>query len=240
MTKSRLFSRGFAARVLGLAAIVGLASSPALALDDDGHESLFQTFTGLLTTSIGIPGLSSPKENPTINYRERAPLVVPKGKVLRAPMAPVAKRNKAWPKDYDRERLRRAKSRAVSRGVVRRDDAGNEILSTRYLRDTGRLARSPARDVEKENCETRDPLLQPCNIVKHWNTLKNARKKDPTKDLIPGQEPPRTALTDPPRGLRSPSRRVKATWEAPDLDAGSVPDPSRTIREEAKREEAYR
>jgi hypothetical protein len=99
-----------------------------------------------------------------------------------------------------------------------------------------RLAR---RDVVSEDCETRGPLDQPCDITKLWKTLKNARKVDTTKDLIPGQEPPRRALTDPPLGLRTPSRRVKATWEAPD-DAGGTPDPRKAIRDEAKRDDQYR
>ncbi len=223
----------------GILAMVVMASAPARALDDDGHESLFKTFTGLITTNIGIPGLTPREHKPTINYRERAPLVVPKKRTLRAPLPPVAKRNRAWPKDFDRESAKRKRGGAVDH-TVERDDAGNVNLSARYLRDTGRLRRNPARNLREEECDLRgDPLRTPCNVPKMWSTLKNNKLNGGTKDLVPGVEPPRTALTDPPRGLRSPSRRTKYTFEAPE-DTPIVPNPQEAIRSEAKREEAYR
>jgi hypothetical protein len=117
MINSRTFSRAFA-----VAAVLGLTSAPVLALDDDGSQSIFKTFTGLLGTGIGIPGITPTERPPTINYRERPPLVLPKKQTLRAPMPPVAKRNSAWPKDYDLERDRRA-NRAPA-GYVPRDEAG--------------------------------------------------------------------------------------------------------------------
>ena len=227
---------GCITRAVVAASFVGVAFNPAMALDDDGHESLFKTFTGLLSTGIGVPGLTPSKDTPAINYRERAPLVLPKQQTLRTPLPPVASRNQAWPKDYDKQKVRRA-SRAS--GDVARDDAGNEILSARYLRDTGRLANAPRRNVSQENCENPDPLQQPCNIPDMWRKLKNTRLKEDTKDLIPGQEPQRKALTDPPPGLRVPSRRVKYTFEAA-KDKPEVPDPREAIREEAKRDAAYR
>lgn len=236
MKKYGKFIRALSALAV-CSALAGVAVTPAAALDDDGSQSIFKTFTGLVTSSVGIPGITPSEGPPPINYRERAPLVLPKSNTLRTPMPPVAKRNAAWPKDYDRERARRAN--VQSRGVRRLDDAGNEILSARYLRDTGRLARQPARDPAQECGDPGDPLVQPCNVPKMWRDLKNARKKETTKDLIPGQEPPRTALTDPPPGLRTPSKRVKYTFE-PARDRPDVPDPREAIREEAKRDAEYR
>lgn len=233
--RKKIFRVASALAVCG--ALAGLAATPARALDDDGSQSLFKTFTGIVTTTIGIPGLTPDDKPPAINYRERAPLVLPKQNSLRAPMPPVSRRNAAWPKDYDKERARRASSRP--NGVIRLDDAGNEVLSARYLRDTGRLKRQPARDPAEECGDAGDPLVQPCNVPKMWRDLRNARKKEGTKDLIPGQEPPRTALTDPPPGLRTPSKRVKYTFE-PAKDTPEVPDPRQAIREEAARDAEYR
>lgn len=226
---------------IGATAIFGFAATPALALDDDGHQSIFQTFTNLLKagvgTGVGIPGLTQPDEKPRINYRERAPLVLPPSGNLREPLPPVNARNAAWPKDYDKQRATRATARPA--GSVLRDDAGNEILSPRYLRDTGRLARNPARDPVREACDTGDPLAQPCNVPQMWNVLKTKRAGSDNRDLVPGQEPPRTALTDPPAGLRTPNRRAKYTFE-PAKDTPVVPDPRESIREEARREREYR
>ncbi|MGE3247215.1 MAG: hypothetical protein AB7F96_07125 [Beijerinckiaceae bacterium] len=223
---------------MGAVAAMGLASVPARALDDDGHQSIFQTFTGLLGTQIGIPGVGgSDKQDAPIHYRERAPLVLPPSNSLRSPMPSVRQRNAAWPKDPDVERARRA---AAPRGIVPRDDAGNEILTPQYLRNTGRLSRNTSRDPYAEQCDmSRDPLATPCNVKDMWSVLKNNKLKDGPKDLVAGQEPPRRNLTDPPTGYRTPSRKVKYTFE-PVKDTAVVPDPREAIREEARRDREYR
>lgn len=222
---------------IGASALLGFAATPALALDDDGHQSIFKTFSGILTTTIGVPGLGSRDEKPTINYRERAPLVLPPGNNLRAPLPPVGQRNAAWPVDQDIQRARRA-ARPV--GTTLRDDAGNEILSPQYLRNTGRLARNPARDPVAEQCSMDDPLATPCNVKNMWSVLKNNRLSGSNeRDLIPGQEPPRTALTDPPAGLRTPHKRVKYTFE-PVKETPIVPDPREAMRDEARRDREFR
>lgn len=218
---------------------LALTATPAIALDDDGHQSLFKTFTGILSTNIGIPGFTSSEPKGRINYRERAPLVLPPNrKALRRPTLPVRARNKAWPKDYDRQRIQRARN--ANRRFIRRDEAGNQILSARQLREMGRLKRNPRYVPVDQGCDAGDPLSQLCNPTKHWRTLKNAKKlKGGSKDLLPGVEPRRAALTDPPPGYRKASRRQKYTYE-PIEDTPIVKDPRETIIEEARREEKYR
>ncbi len=232
-----MIARGNWLVAVGASALLGLAAVPALALDDDGHQSIFGTFSGLLTTSIGIPGLTPNQEKPAINYRERAPLVLPPSSNLRTPLPPVRQRNAAWPVDHDVQKARRA---ARPAGTVLRDDAGNEILSPQYLRNTGRLSSNPPRDPVAEACDMSDPLARPCNVKGMWDVLKNNRLTGSgSKDLVPGQEPPRTALTDPPVGLRMPNKRAKYTFE-PVKDTPIAPDPREAIREEAKRDREFR
>lgn len=227
--------RGFrpviAAAALAFAA-GALVPQPARALDDDGSASIFDTLTGLLGSTLS---LRSDDSQPRIKYRERAPLVVPPSNELRPPMPAVAKRNRAWPKDFDVRRAERARNAAWRERTVERDDAGNPVVSARELREKGRLARAPRRDPAREQCEEqqRDPLGQICNPGNFWSTLRNARSKS-AAPLRPGVEPPRAKLTDPPRGLRVPSRVVKATREPPpqQIDIG---DAQAFARQDARR-----
>jgi len=230
-------TRKTAAVALCASFALGLAAAgPAAALDDDGHQGLFQTFTGILNSGLGLTGLTTGPERPPIEYRDRAPLVVPPSKELQAPLPPIEQRNAAWPRDFDAERVRRNQTEA--RRLTERDELGNEIVSARQLRDTGRLARNPGRDPVAEECGVNDPLAQACNVPQMWNILRNARRTDGPQDMTPGVEPPRQALTDPPPGFRIPSQRAEYTFE-PATDRGAIPDPREAIREEARRDRQY-
>jgi hypothetical protein len=76
----------------GAAALVAVATSGALAQEEG-------VFAKNILGSIGI----IPKDPPKIDYRERAPLVLPSKMDLRTPVAPSAVESRAgnWPKDPD-------------------------------------------------------------------------------------------------------------------------------------------
>ena len=93
------------------AALTGgfLAVTPASALDD-GDQSFFETVKGLAGYAIGFGlGSSDEDEKPRIQYRERAPLVLPPNKGnLPPPAQGAGARNPNWPQDYDEGRRERA------------------------------------------------------------------------------------------------------------------------------------
>lgn len=205
------------------------AAAPARALDD-GDQSIFDTVKSLLGAGIGASiGIGVGEEQPRINYHERAPLVLPPSNNLPVPAAPVAQRNAAWPKDYDAERVRRSREAAFR---ARSEDPSGG-MNARDIRTIGRLERNRPRDPTTEDCPDGD-IGRLCNPTKFWSIMKNTRKADnTTRDLVPGSEPRRASLTDPPTGLRKPTKAVKYTFEIKE----EVPlgDPRAQLREEQRR-----
>ncbi len=228
MSLNSLSVRTWSATIAG-AFVAGslLAAAPARALDD-GEQSIFDTVKSLMGAGIGASiGIGSGEEQPRIDYRERAPLVLPPSYNLPPPAAPVAQRNAAWPKDYDTERVRRSQANA------RREDDFGRGMTAREIRTIGRLERNRPRDPTTEDCPDGD-IGRLCNPTKFWSIMKNTRKADDTtRDLVPGSEPRRSNLTDPPVGLRKPTKAVKYTFEIKE----EVPlgDPRAQLREEQRR-----
>jgi hypothetical protein len=197
-TSSRLGLLGAAALTLALSAA---ASRPALALEDDGRENIFSSVIGLIMPGDNDPGAS-------IEYRERAPIVVPKNRqALPAPQPKAAERSKSWPKDQ--EIARREAERAAAR-APRVDEVHNPVSRTELDRIRSGGPQGPGGDASCSN----DPLGRPCNQEAFWSGLRNSRSaSDDTKDLVPGKEASRQFLTDPPTGYRKPTTVQKYTFE---------------------------
>lgn len=85
-------------RILNIAALAGLAMAFAAA----PRPAEAQIMDGLL----GFIGVH--EEKPEVDYRERAPLVVPPKNALPAPQESAASKNAAWPKDPDVQRRKAA------------------------------------------------------------------------------------------------------------------------------------
>ncbi len=206
-----------------------LAATPAQALDDD--QNIFDTVKTLLGAGIGF-GLGREDEQPRIDYRERAPLVLPPSTQLPPPAAPVAERNPAWPKDYDAERVRQARN-AAPRALSSDGDNNFGAMSARDIRTVGRLQQNPPRDPKTENCNNGD-LGELCNPTEFWRVMKTtSAAPDTTRDLVAGQEPPRARLTDPPKGFRAARSNQKYTFEV--KEEVSLADPRAQLREEQRR-----
>ena len=94
------FCSGTGLLTLSVAALaLSLTASPSFALDD-GDDTLLNELVGVI----------SPEKTPDIDYKDRAPLVLPpKGKSsLPAPKLASEKPNAAWPNDPDVIRRRQA------------------------------------------------------------------------------------------------------------------------------------
>jgi hypothetical protein len=194
---SRIGLLGAAALALTLSASV---SRPALALEDDGKENIFSSVIGLV-----MPG-EDPAAN--IEYRERAPIVVPKNRAaLPAPQPKAAEKTKAWPKNQEIARKEAERARAMAPRV---DEVWNPVSRTELdrVRSQGGV-QGPGADT---SCS--EPLGRPCNQEAFWSSLKNTRSaSDDTKDLVPGKEASRQFLTDPPAGYRKPTTAQKYSFE---------------------------
>jgi hypothetical protein len=186
----------------GGAFLIGLAAAtPARALDD-GAENIFSSIAGLLTAGIGVGGKES---QPQIEYRERAPLVLPPNlQQLPPPGSGVAARNPAWPQDFDVQRHNNKVARE------RRPRDSDDALSARTPMPTGGTVVG-ARDPRE--CSNDDALERLCNTNQFWNTMRTTRSTPDTQKVAVGQEPPRRTLTDPPTGFRRQTTEQKYTFE---------------------------
>jgi hypothetical protein len=191
--------------ILGFARVATLAGAASLGFASAAaaQEGMFmKDFLG----SIGIV----PKERPVIDYRERAPLVLPPKLELRDPAGPAAMQatHPQWPTDPDvvAARRREADARTPVTQTERRRLDQNPTLSVHEIRQGRRPgAEVPNGPVVRRGDNSRDELLV------HPDELR-AKSKDETA-LASMDEPDRDSLTEPPPGLRKPTVRVKPGYE---------------------------
>ena len=207
------------------ALLMGLAATPAKALDD-GAENIFVSIGQLLTVGIGLGGESA---KPQIEYRERPPLVLPPNlSQLPPPGSGVAARNPNWPQDSDQQRYRRAAARDRSPR-----DAYDEVGGRNAPQPVAGAPIAPAGGVSRD-CDDAS-LERLCNPNQFWQTMRTNRSTEQQQVAV-GQEPPRRALTDPPAGFRRATTAQKYTFEvAPRVD---LADPRAQAAEDARRQRA--
>ncbi len=186
------------AGVMAVLMMVSGFSAPAKAQD------FFRGFTNLI-------GVTSEQKD-DIEYRERAPLVVPPTTgQLPKPEAPVAQRVSRWPVDPDYSEKKKEASRAPRVGNLSDSNIGEVSqgapIPGAQMRASGRLANSTAPQEPVANEQVRDYWIDP-------RVLSAMRMKDEPK-LAQGVEPPRRGLTDPPAGARMPAAGapIRATAE---------------------------
>jgi hypothetical protein len=204
----------FAASAFAAALIV----APAVPAGAQDEPSAFQKILG------GLGLLVLPQENGP-DYRERAPLVVPPSNALIAPRNPgeISVQNPDWPLDHDS-----TKRRAADIEAERRTDEefySGRPLSPSELNRPGRLTKQEAarRDAAARRPEAETggaeyaagrERYSPSQLgFRGWGA-----KKEET--VVFSGEPERKYLTDPPPGLRTPSREapygvVSSTPKAP-------------------------
>jgi hypothetical protein len=192
-----------------LAVILGSASAQA------------QEGPGLLGT-LFMNMLGSGSTDPGIDYRERAPLVVPPRSSLPAPQQRASERTGNWPTDPDVQRRRDAENQGIFDGFIGRPraqaDGPRQRLSPAEIAE-GRI---PGRALE-----SREPVggTEAAALSDNANTMlripqQQMRAADTNRarqiaEEPVGREPPRRFLTDPPQGLRSATQRVAPAPERP-------------------------
>jgi hypothetical protein len=209
------------ARFAALAGAAVLAAAP-------GARAQEGIFAKDLLGSIGI----IPKEKPRIDYRERAPLVLPPKMDLRDPAEPKSLQaaNPQWPNDPDvaAARRREADARTPITQTERRRVEQNPTLSVEDIRSGRRAGASvPEGPVVRRGDNSRD---------EYWvnpDQLRREGRKEEAK-LTSMEEPERSDLTQPPSGLRKPTIQVKRDFEVP--RAEDEANPQAYWREQAKRQ----
>lgn len=150
-----------------------------------------------------------------IEYRERAPLVVPPSRELRPPQpeGSAAVANPAWPKDPDKA-SRRKEATAAERAKLKASAEGSIIDEQRALRpdelDKGRVAAGKGGPAAPDVDHASRPM-SPAEL--NQNTQKKTffdsvwSSFGPHKpETVPfSGEPPRTSMTAPPPGYQTPS-----------------------------------
>ncbi len=176
----------------------------------------------LMRDTLSTLGLVE-KEQAPINYRERAPLVMPPkldGKALPAPRSATA--TPQWPKEPEavaREREQAERRQPRGNQVQGRYNDNNVTLSPDEVRSGRRAdAQVPRTNEYKPGDSNRDSFW-----VNPFDLMKNATEERAEPSEV---EPDRYSLTEPPTGYRKAPRKVARTSSDP------INNPSRE-REEA-------
>ena len=200
---------------LALALAAGCSVWPAGArAADDGGGNLFDSVASFV-------GMQADKDEDSIDYRARAPIVVPKDHALPAPQPTNARRRAAdWPTDPDVvARRKEASARNAPAPQIGVSNSGR--LSKEELM-TGRGG-LPDKETRTSDCTA--TAGTPSCLYTTWDKLKNKITGNDDKDLVVGGvEPSREYLTEPPKGYRQPvaTTRVTAIKEKEQPDAGDA------------------
>ncbi len=215
-----------------LAAGACLLVAPAFAQSFDDRPSTFAPLMNML-------GAGDDNAKGDIDFRERAPIVVPKGGVagdLPPPRPGVGPKVANWPKDQDVARVR--EERAQARVPQQIDWNKNPLLSKSEMMD----GRSDEKPVSVSLCDTYVNGVQDCAptpMEKIKRVFSFSGKPDDRDVVIVGKEPSREYLTEPPRGYRNASQTTKVTRDA-SYERPDASDPRAYLREQEKRNSDFR
>lgn len=203
MRRNLLTMKSAAALACGLAVAFAMTATPAKAEEDAIDTKIFR---GILE------GLGLKKDGEaTINYQERAPLVIPPSRDLPPPESTsAAATNPAWPKDPDVIRAREAARQEKNRDTFAEIERDQRPLRPDEMTPGGNPRTPPSRRPQSENSPYQDGnelgWIAPRDLGVKGNIFSNmfGSKKDEEVARFTG-EPPRASLTDPPRGYQTPS-----------------------------------
>jgi hypothetical protein len=205
---------------------LGLATAALLSLGGltGATPARAQEDTNMFNSVLGFVGMQFDKEQDTIDYRARAPIVVPPRIDLPAPKEAV--RDPAWPKDPNiaEERRRAMDSRRPAPQLT--PNSRVEMSQTELQQGRGALPTAGPPDECQAGAGTPICLYAP------WKVLQAAVTGAQPDATQPGPEPSRKYLTEPPPGYRKATGVVKATIEAP-KERPDAADPRAYIRSQA-------
>jgi hypothetical protein len=198
---AKISMRAISRMVLGcvVGAVLLTAAAPARAGEDDKAPLDTKILRGILH------GLGLQTEVNSIDYNERAPLVIPPSRDLPPPETDIAVKNPNWPDDPDIKRARELKAAEKADQTIKSDWEMNRVLRPNELN----VGRRRASREEKNNTSTNDfemsRPLRPSALGYKGGLFGNLFGKDKDETAQFTGEPPRVSLTDPPPGYQTPS-----------------------------------
>jgi hypothetical protein len=194
--------RASLAGLLTVAMLAGAAITPAIAADDDDDEAIDTKFLRGMLQGLG---LRRDGDGSGIDYRERSPLVVPPARTLPPPVeGSSAAKVAAWPTDPD---VKRTKDLRAERKKPRKDielesrpEMPNEL--NKQGGTGNRAGQTPVGNQHKDpEALSSQKELGTKNIFT-WGALWGRNNQEYATFTA---EPPRSSLTEPPAGYRTPS-----------------------------------
>jgi hypothetical protein len=192
-----------ACAALGLSvALAALMAPPAARAGDDSSSEFYNATFGRLLQGFGF---KSADDDANINYRERAPLVIPPTSNLPPPEKTSVVPNPAWPKDPDVARRKLIEKQEKTRNVEAERMREENPLPPDQLAPGPRPRGTPNADVEKSG--RLGKILSPSELGYKgglFNTMFHSSDDNDNIAKFTG-EPPRAELTEPPPGYQTPS-----------------------------------
>lgn len=185
-----------AAGLLGLVIAIGAGTTARAADDEEDVAPDVKIFRSILH------GLGLRRDGASIDYRERSPLVLPPSRSLPQPdSTSVTEKIPAWPQDPD---VKRAKEAKAARNKPRKS-VDEESLPELPSQLGGRAATVPPG--QRPTGESKDPTAPSSWAELGSKSMFTLGGLWGTKDEFATftGEPPRTSLTEPPTGYRTPS-----------------------------------
>ena len=201
-----------ATAVAALLSVAGFSSATPARAEED---------TNMFNSVLGFVGMQFDKEQDSIDYRARAPIVVPPRADLPPPNGAV--RDPAWPNDPDIAAERRAALDSRRPAPQLTPNSRVEMSQTELRQGRGPLPSDGPPDECQAGAGT------PLCLYTPWKVLKSVVTGFHSDTVQPGPEPPRKYLTEPPVGYRQATGVAKATIEAP-KDKPDAADPGAYIR----------
>lgn len=164
-----------------------LAASPAFAQDGMLFKNLME----------GVLGKGADSD---IDYRARAPLVVPPNSALPKPQQSASERNAAWPNDPDV--LRRKEEASTPIYIPALGLQNNPVMSPQEIRRGRTAERKPTGPMVSDEQNMYENQIKPIRIGREMAARQNQVDQEA---LAYGSEPPRRTLTEPPVGYRRPA-----------------------------------
>ncbi len=200
--------RALAATAATLAVTLSLALSAGLAYAAEDDEEDLPLDTKLFRQFM--KDIGAQRDGPGIEYRERAPLVVPPSRNLPPPQdSGTVAANPAWPKDPDSSRRKQVAAAAErARLKASADPAADEArpLSPTEI-ERGRVAASKSGPASPEADDAQRPMSpdQLGNKRTFFDNVFNMFTPGKPESAQFTNEPPRTTMTAPPPGYQTPS-----------------------------------
>jgi hypothetical protein len=181
-------------------AVFALAGSTSGLRAEDADDTSSKTIDQRIIDGI-LSGIGLQRDRPAIEYRERSPLVVPPGRDLPPPETTATVNNPAWPVDAGDKRRKESLRDRQRKNFDSAIDDGRVL--TREELDRGRQVTRRGPDGSRQTEDVDQTMLKPNEMGKgilNWGMFRSRNET-----AVFTGEPPRTTLTEPPAGYRTPS-----------------------------------